>query len=118
MEGSKPDEAQPNPKPNAGSDPKPSTDLERGGEKQTPPPPTAVPATAAEDSFVPAANGSPETKFKAQKSVRWSEQLVSESSYTPSVEPDTSPYPAGSNNFDVSRSSEPPISSPASFKGD
>lgn len=112
MEVTKPDAAQPDPKPEAVSGPKPSADLE-GVREEQPPPATA---TVAEETSISAPNGSPETKLKGQKSVRWSEQLVSESTYTPSVESDTSPYSAGSNHSYVSRSTEPSFSSSETFK--
>ncbi|CAO2830579.1 unnamed protein product [Amaranthus hypochondriacus] len=58
------------------------------------------------------ANGSPEGKVKTPKSVKWSEQLVSESTYTPSMDPDTS---TGSNPY-VSHYTSPSLPSNPSFK--
>ncbi|CAO2828228.1 unnamed protein product [Amaranthus hypochondriacus] len=46
----------------------------------------------------PGENGSPEGKLKSPKSVKWSEQLASESSYTPSIDPNTSPNPSVPSN--------------------
>ena len=46
----------------------------------------------------PDENGSPEGKLKSPKSVKWSEQLVSESSYTPTIDFNTSPNPSIPSN--------------------
>lgn len=82
-------------------------DLEEGAKKS--------PEISAGESV----NGSPDEKSKTPKSVKWSEQLVSESTYTPSIEPDTSPksYSSSGSNPYVSHSSAPSPPSAPSFKG-
>lgn len=84
-------------------------DLESGGPKKSP---------ENDAVAVPDANGSPDGKTKAAKSVKWSEQLVSESTYTPSIDADTSPhlYSSGGSNPYVSHSSAPSPPSAPSFK--
>ncbi|KAK9670684.1 hypothetical protein RND81_13G217900 [Saponaria officinalis] len=83
------------------ANPSPTPDLEKG-EPENP---------AAESPAV-----------KTQKSVRWSQQLVSQSTYTPAVDDDMSSFANGSNpnndnnNPYVSRSSTPSLSSSPSFK--
>lgn len=85
-------------------------DLEQGGKNKK---------SMPENDVVDDTNGSPDGNLKAAKSVKWSEQLVSESTYTPSIEPDSSPYShssAGSNPY-VSHSSTPSLPDAPSFKG-
>lgn len=104
MEGSKPESTQPDPKNDVvGSNPNPSTNLD--GEDKQP--------VAGDES---AGAGSPETKSKTPKSVRWSQQLVSESTYTRSVEPDTTSYSSAGSDSYVSPSSPPSLSNSATLK--
>lgn len=110
MEGPKPDSAHSDPKLDSTVDRKMTPDLEEGVNHPPPPPPQAEEASSA------AVNGSPDSKMKSHKSVRWSEQLVSESSYTPSVDPDTTAFPAGSNPY-VAHSSSPSPPPSANLKG-
>ncbi|XP_021725405.1 GLABRA2 expression modulator-like [Chenopodium quinoa] len=77
-----------------------------------------APKKSPENDVTLDVTGSPEGKSKAAKSVKWSEQLVSESTYTPSIEPDSSPNShssRGSNPY-VSHSSSPSLSSEPTFK--
>jgi len=95
MEGGK------NPNNEAKSDPNPTPALQNGSKSSSAPAET-----------IATVNEPLEPKLKGQKSVSWSEQLVSESG--PNMSSSSS---SGESNPYVSRSSSPFLSSSGSFKG-